>query len=301
MDPEIHNFNAPNPSKIFKRDKGTHRLTYYSWGTREADNIVFCVHGMTRNARDFDFLADALVKDGYFVIALDVAGRGRSEHLKNPSSYGYPLYCADVIALFNELNLNNVHFIGTSMGGLIGTMLAAGDSQLKPEKKLIKTLILNDIGSFIPKESLMRIGEYIGKKMQFDHWQDAQDFYKNIMQPFGVRDESHWQHLLKHAFVKDEDDKYNFAYDRHIGDAFWRKGKQIKLPDMDFTALWKTISVPTFVIRGEKSDLLLKKTADEMAHFQNVKRVVEFPDIGHAPMLMEDEQINVVKEFLEFA
>ncbi len=300
LEPVIHHIELPNPPAIFKKDTGMHRLAYFRWGDEGSERKALCVHGMTRNSRDFDCLANALVAQGYAVYALDIVGRGQSDHLQKPKHYGYPLYCADVMEFCCQLNLYDVDFIGTSMGGLIGMMIAAGESQADAGKKIISRLILNDIGPFIPKESLMRIGSYIGQKMGFGTWQEAEEYYRQIMVPFGVREEEHWQHLLKHAFKQREDGAYEFVYDRHIGDGFWNnRGKQRKLPDMDLWAMWEHIKLPTYVIRGGESDLLPKKVADRMRKSDWVKGYVEFSGIGHAPMLMDEEQIDAVLEFLK--
>jgi pimeloyl-ACP methyl ester carboxylesterase len=298
MQPVQHYFTAPNPPSVFKKDHGTHNLSYFEWGDEKLSKVALCVHGLTRNARDFDYLAQALAGLGYRVIALEMAGRGDSDYLSEPSAYCYELYCADVTAFMQENNLANVDFIGTSMGGLIGMMLAAADVWSKKPSPLVGRLMLNDIGYFIPKESLMRIGLYVGVDMEFQTWQRAEDRYREVMQSFGIVDQEHWQHVLSHAFEKRADGSCCYRYDNNIAAAFWKNGKQIRMPDMDLKPMWDAVNVPTFLIRGMDSDLLLRETYNIMLESDNVQASVEFGNVGHAPMLMSREQIDVLLSFL---
>lgn len=285
--------DAPNP-KGFLQKKGTHRIAYVEWGSPDSQRIACCVHGMTRNARDFDYLAQSLAQDGYRVIAVDVAGRGRSDWLKNPVFYGYPLYVADMLAVLDHLQITQVDWIGTSMGGLIGMMIAS----TQPHR--LRRMVLNDIGPFIPGAALMRIGSYVGQNMKFPDRESAYATMQSIMQPFGIHTQEHWDHLFTHGFVQEADGSYRYAYDPHIGDAFWNKrGKQRKMPDMDLWPMWELITVPMQVLRGAESDLLLADTAERMRQSAHVHTVVTFEGVGHAPMLMEPDQIMPIRDFLK--
>lgn len=283
-----HDFYSSDPE-----GGGSHRLSYYAWGPQDAVRTVFCAHGITRNARDFDFLAEALAAEGLRVICPDIAGRGRSEWLKRAEWYNYAVYLADIRALMQHLALTHVDWIGTSMGGLIGMMLAAQ----APES--IHSLIINDIGPFIPGKALHRIGSYAGTTMSFPGFTEAEQHLKQIMRPFGITQESHWEHLLQYSFVYEEEGACRFAYDPNIGKAFrTKRGKVKRLPDMEFWELWEKVQCPVLVLRGAESDVLLPEIADRMRARPNVSGVVEWPGVGHAPSLMEPAHIKVICDWL---
>ncbi|MGB1539998.1 MAG: alpha/beta fold hydrolase, partial [Rickettsiales bacterium] len=283
----IRYFDAPNP----QGEGGTHRITFYEWGNPYSPP-VFCVHGLTRNGRDFDFLARRLAAD-YRVIAVDIAGRGKSEKLKRTHWYENANYMHDVLALAEWMNLPQFDWIGTSMGGIIGMMIAA----LMPGK--ITRLVLNDVGAVIPKEGLIRIGEYVGKKPDFATMDEANTYIRTIMEPFGIREETHWQHVMEHSFIRHENGRVSFAYDPAIGDAFRIAASQMEqLDDINLWMLWDAIDIPALIIRGEKSDILPHAVAVQMCEGKTRVSLEEFPGIGHAPTLMDDEQIAAVSHWL---
>ncbi len=292
LQPKIQHLTCPNPKGFLKRGFGFHQLHYMEWGDENAEKTVICVHGLTRNAHDFDYLACALAAEGFRVICPDVVGRGKSDWLPNAKWYGYPLYVADIMTLLTQLQLADVHWVGTSMGGLIGMMVETSGPHV------IDKMVLNDIGPFIPKESLQRIGSYVGQRMQFDSKDEAERYFREIHAPFGVKQETHWQHMLTHSLAQKDDGTWHLTYDPALQYAFWtKKGKQRKLPDLDLWNMWSAIHCPMLVLRGAESDLLQRNTAQTMAERDNVE-LVEFDGIGHAPMLMEDEQITIVKNWL---
>ena len=273
-------------------EQETHRMVYYEWGNPLSERVVVCVHGLTRNGRDFDFLAQALSKD-FRVICPDIVGRGKSAWLRDPKWYGYPLYVSDMLMLLRHLGVLNVDWVGTSMGGLIGMLLAASVPHF------IGRLVLNDLGPFIPKEALYRIAEYTGREVEFASRAEAESHMRTISQPFGITDEAHWEHLYAHSIIEGEEGACHMNYDPRIGMAFWNKrGKIRKLEDIDLWSHWEAVHCPTLVLRGETSDLLTRETVDQMQHKPEVTGVVEFPDIGHAPSLMDPKQIEIVREWL---
>lgn len=285
---------------------GFHRLAYYEWGDPESPHLVVCVHGLTRNSRDFDFLATALEKDCR-VVCLDVVGRGKSDWLSHAEDYGYPLYVADAAALlarltapqpasrfgkllgrpFRRKNIT-VDWVGTSMGGLIGMMLAA-----QPNSP-IRRLVLNDVGPSIPRAALIRIGDYVGRDPRFPSLDEFEAYIRKISAPFGPLTDAQWRHLTIHCVRRMEDGSYGFLYDPNIALPF-RNGALI---DVELWPVWDKVGCRTLVLRGENSDLLLKDTAREMQARGPGARIVEFSGIGHAPMLMSDDQIGVVREFV---
>ena len=266
---------------------GFHRLAYGEWGAPSGARVAVCVHGLTRNARDFDVLATALAEEGLKVVCPDVVGRGQSGRLADPTGYGYPQYLADMNALIARLDANWLDWIGTSMGGLIGMMLAA-----QPNTPL-RRLVINDVGPFIPKAALERIGDYVGRDPLFADLAAVEAHFRAVYAPFGELDDLQWRHLVEHGTVVAEGG-YRFAYDPGIAAPF----KGASLEDIDLWPIWDAIEIPVLVLRGAESDLLLPETAAEMATRGPKAKVVEIPGCGHAPALMDDEQVAIVRDWL---
>lgn len=265
---------------------GTVWLAFMDFGERSRDRVVVCVHGLTRNGRDFDRLAIAMAKD-FRVIEVDVAGRGRSGWLADKGDYGLPTYLKHMEALLAYRGLEQVDWVGTSMGGLMGMLLAA-----QPESP-IRRLVLNDVGPFIPQAALERIGGHVGQDPRFRRLQDAATYFQEVYADFGIPDELGWSDLTLHSTTRQEDGSYALHYDPAIGDAF----KQ-PLADVDLWAVWDAITCPVLVLRGERSDVLTRETAEEMTRRGPKAELVEFEGCGHAPALMTEAQIAVVHEWL---
>jgi pimeloyl-ACP methyl ester carboxylesterase len=280
-----HTLTIPDSSP-----KGHHTLSYTQWGLTTNAHTLICVHGLTRNARDFDYIAQAL-SPYYRVICVDVVGRGKSEWRKDASLYNYQTYVSDMLSLMEQLELEQVDWIGTSMGGLIGMMIAAHT----PKK--IGKLVINDIGPHVPGKALERIRDYVTKTPVFDTLVDAAAALKIKLAPFGIREAEHWEHAITHSFIKQENGSYIYAYDPAVTHAFFAH-KEEKLPDIDLWEMWSAITCPVLTLRGEKSDTLLPETAALMQTLGPKSAFVEFPGVGHAPALMEEGQIRVVKEWL---
>jgi pimeloyl-ACP methyl ester carboxylesterase len=262
---------------------GFHDIAYVAWGTPDAAPPVVCVHGLTRNGRDFDRLAAVLGAERW-VVCPDMVGRGRSDWLRNPAGYGYPQYCADMVALIARLGSAEVDWIGTSMGGLIGMMLAA-----QPNSP-IRRLVVNDIGPFIPRQALLRLADYVGKDPLFDDLAGLEAYLRRIHAPFGRLHDDAWQHLAQYGHRRLPGGRYGLAYDPAIA-----RGFEAAAGDIDLSAVWDAVRCPVLVLRGAESDLLLPDTAHAMAR---KAEVVEIPAVGHAPSLMVPEQIELVRAWL---
>ncbi|MDX1711370.1 MAG: alpha/beta hydrolase [Rhodovibrionaceae bacterium] len=268
--------------------QSTHRVAVHAWGDPQAPRAVVCLHGLTRNARDFDFLAEALAPRAR-VVALDAVGRGESDWLPEGCEYGYPQYLADVQAVFDRLGLSAVDWVGTSMGGLVGMFLAA------QQPEAISRLVINDVGPFIPKAALERIGDYVGADPFFENLDEVRAYFAEVHAPFGPLDDRHIDHMARHGVRADASGSgYRLRYDPRIGEPF--QGEDIE--DVDLWEVWDAIACPTLVLRGADSDLLLAETAREMAQRGPRAEVVEIPGCGHAPSLMQPDQIEVVKGWL---
>ena len=263
---------------------GFHRLRYFEWGARDAE-VVICVHGLTRNAHDFDRLADRLA-DRYRVVAVDVVGRGGSAWLTDPAHYTYAQYQADMNALLARLDVERVHWIGTSMGGLIGMFLAALPGTP------IASLLLNDVGPFVPAAALQRIADYM-VDARFSSLQELERHLRTVLAPFGPLGDEDWAHLARHGHRVLRDGALALAYDPAIA-ANVKKG----IADVNLWQFWDKVSCRTLVFRGADSDLLPAETALEMQKRGPRARVVTFPGVGHAPALMAEDQIEVVAKWL---
>jgi pimeloyl-ACP methyl ester carboxylesterase len=264
---------------------GFHFMRYVEWGDAKNPRVLVCVHGLTRNARDFDFIAQGL-SDGYRVVAVDIAGRGRSDWLRDPSDYTYALYCGDMATLIASLHAETVDWLGTSMGGIIGMIMAGLPGS--PVRKLV----MNDVGSMIPRAALERIGQYVGREATYDSI-DALEAAMRSVSPFGNLTADEWRHLALHAARQDDHGRWLFRYDPGIGKNF----HAAPLADVDLRAFWNTVHGPVLVLRGEHSDLLTAATLDEMRVRPHTESFV-VPDTGHAPMLMDDLQVGVIRRFL---
>jgi pimeloyl-ACP methyl ester carboxylesterase len=268
---------------------GLHRLSYLEWGApHAARGVVICVHGLTRCARDFDALAIALA-DQYRVICPDMPGRGYSDWLKNPLEYALPTYVSDIVTLIARLDVEQVDWIGTSMGGLIGMALAA-----QPGTP-IRRLLLNEAGPLVKAEALERIGRYLGQAPAFATFGDAERYVRAVSAPFGPHSDAEWRFLTEHFVRPQPDGSYIVHYDPQLAVPF-----SVNLPhhDIDLWGLWDNIECPTLVIRGALSDLLDQATVAEMQVRGPRAEVAELAGVGHAPTLMKPDQIAIVRDFL---
>lgn len=265
---------------------GFHQIHYTEWGKRDNPRVLICAHGLTRCGRDFDTLAKAL-EDHYRVICPDIVGRGESAWLANKADYNYLQYLQDMTALIAHTQAETVHWVGTSMGGIIGMMLASHHGSP------ITRMVVNDVGYFIPKASLERIGMYMGSSPRFADFESAVIAVRAVS-PFGEMSDETWRTLTIPLVKQGDDGAWQFRFDPGIGIPF----KQGPMQDVDLSVIWEKIRCPILITRGADSDLLLKETFDAMCRKPGV-RGVEFPKVGHAPMFQSGEQIEAVATFLK--
>lgn len=270
---------------------GLHRMAYWEWGERSNPRVLVCVHGLSRQGRDFDTLARRL-SQRYRVICPDVAGRGQSDFLANPAGYQIPAYVADMVTLVARLDVEQVDWVGTSMGGLIGLGLAALPSSP------VRRLVLNDVGPTIQFEALVRIGTYLGLPQHFDTLQQGADYLWSISQSFGPHTPEQWLALSQPMF-KPEGAGWKLHYDPQIALPFRSITKEQAAAGE--AALWHAYDAlrqPCLLLRGADSDLLSPATALAMTRRGPKPRLHEFAGVGHAPTLVSDDQICVVQDFL---
>jgi len=277
-------------SYLSRNSKGSHRVAYTEWGERDNPSVLVCVHGLTRNGRDFDVLAAALAAD-YRVVCPDVVGRGASDWLVDKNDYGYPQYVSDMSTLIAHVNADRVHWVGTSMGGLIGMLLAA-----LPESR-IGRLVMNDVGPFLPAAALARIAAYVGADPRFASREELDAYLREIYAPFGPFTDRQWQGLVRSSERRLDDGSIGLAYDPDIAVPI----KALPNEDIDMWPTWSKVECPVLVIRGERSDVLPAEVADRMATSGPRAALAVLPGIGHAPTLMSDDQVTLVAEWLSDA
>jgi len=268
---------------------GFHDVAYTEWGDPANSRVLVCVHGLTRCGRDFDVLAQALA-DRYRVICPDVVGRGRSDWLPDKLNYAMPQYCSDMVTLLARADAETVHWLGTSMGGIIGMALAS------MVKTPIQRLVLNDVGPVVTAVSISRIGTFLGVAPKFPSVEQAEAYVRFVSAPFGALTDEQWRHLTVHTLRPLADGGYEMAYDPGIAAPFRRDMGDGK--DVELWPAYDRIACPTLVLRGAQSDLLTAETARQMSERGPRARVIEVPGVGHAPMLMDSAQIAVVRDFL---
>ena len=265
-------------------------LAYLDWGDPASERVVLCVHGLTRNAHDFDDLAAHLAAAGARVLAVDVAGRGRSSWLADPNAYVVPTYAAHLARFCQLLRLPPVDWVGTSMGGLIGMALAASDAPP------LRRLVLNDIGPFVPHDALVGIKAYLDLDLRFASLDDLEAHLRVIHAPFGDLDDAQWRRLARTSARRDRDG-WRLRYDPAIRAAY----AEMSEGDVDLWELWDRIAVPTFVLRGQTSPILPAGVAAAMAERGPRAEVVTVEGVGHAPALLAADQIATVRRWLDLA
>ncbi|MEK6684917.1 MAG: alpha/beta hydrolase [Pseudomonadota bacterium] len=277
------------------KQKEPHYIAYTDWGDPQNPHIVVCAHGLTRNCRDFDYLARALQSDCR-VICVDVVGRGQSDWLEHAHDYDYyPLYLSDAMSLIAHIQAQyatsvTLDWVGISMGGLIGWILAIQTAIPTP----IHKLVMSDIGPLIPAVALKRIADYVGKDPRFDSFEAFKKYMKVISVSFGPLTEEQWDHMAIHSTREYADGSYGFRYDPKIAISF----KEHEIKDINLWEQWDQLNIPTLVLRGIESDVLTAEIAAQMQVRGAKARIIELPGIGHAPMLMDDNQIKIVRDWL---
>jgi len=265
---------------------GFHSVTYYEWGDAANLRVAICVHGLGRNGRDFDVVAEALAPT-HRVLAVDMPGRGMSDRLADPDDYVFPTYLTTLTALIARSGASEVDWIGTSMGGLLGIVMAA------QAKSPIRRLVVNDVGPQLEAAALARIGTYIGQDPTFATFAEIETYLRQISAPFGPLDDAQWQYITQTNVRERPDGRWGLAYDPGIAVPF---RKAAAPPDL--WPLWDAIRCPVLVLRGAQSDLLSGTVAAEMAARGPKPRVIEFEGVGHAPMLLDPAQFRPVVDFL---
>ena len=272
--------------------RGLHRMAYWEWGDAANPRVLVCVHGLSRQGRDFDVLARAMCGE-YRVVCPDVVGRGESDALADPMGYQLPAYVADMVTLLARLDATTLHWVGTSMGGLIGLALAS------MKQSPVSRLVLNDVGPAIRYEAIERIATYLGAPLRWNTLEEAADYLWSISQGFGPHTRDEWLALTRPMLKPDGAGGFKPHYDANIALPFKALTREMVAGGEAMTwHAYDAIRCPTLVLRGADSDLLTHETAQSMTQRGPKARLREFTGVGHAPTLGTTEQVQAVREFL---
>jgi len=268
---------------------GFHKLRVTVWGKPEARRVVLCLHGVTRNGRDFDPLAADLARDGTTrVICPDFVGRGKSDRLADPAHYHLGQYLSDTVVVLAALGVETVDVVGTSLGGIVGMMLAA-----QPGTP-VRRLVVNDAGPALDRRGLDRIAAFASKPVVFDDVNALAAWLRFVLPGYGPISDEGWGRLASVSADPLPDGRFVHAHDPAIGNGFRRSVSD----DIDLWPVWDAVGCPTLILRGERSDVLSADTAATMAARAPSARVATIPGVGHAPALMDERQIRLVRDFL---
>lgn len=287
-------------------EEGFHKVAYLEWGTpTHTQPPIICVHGLTRNSHDFDALAAYLTKQDRHVFCPDIVGRGDSDWMKNPLHYTFEQYLADMNAMITRTGAHQVDWIGTSLGGLLGMILAA-----QPNSP-IRHLVLNDIGPQIPTKGLMRIASLAGKEPDFSSIEEALSYYKKAMTDAGNLTDDEWLTITKNSIREVSPGKFIAKTDHGVkfsqakSKLAWKammhpfKAFEGSLFDIDLWHVWRNVKCPVLVIHGKKSDILMPSIINKMRTIHPDIDVMEIADAGHAPALLRAEQHETICQWLK--
>lgn len=257
------------------------------WGELGNPAVVMW-HGLARTGRDFDDIASYLAAH-YRVVCPDTIGRGLSQWAKDRErDYCFEVYCEIAVALLDQLGIDRLRWVGTSMGGLIGVKLAA-----EALKDRISHLVINDIGPELPKAAADRIASYAGDPLSFPSFGEFEAWIRTIYQPFGEHDDATWKLLAETGCRRTGDGRVTVHYDPRIVTQFTTHKS-----DLDLWEIYDAVACPTLLLRGANSDVLPKETAEAMTRRGPKAELVEFADVGHAPVLNNEAQRALVAGFL---
>jgi len=297
-DPVLAKVHCPHPN-------GNHQMAYWSWGPQSASHVVLCAHGLTRQGRDFDILAQALMAAGQAsgqgaikVVCPDVVGRGQSDWLEDPMGYQFPQYAADMALLIHTLNAQNpivrLDWVGTSMGGVIGMLLAAQDLPIP-----IRHLVLNDIGPVVSWKSILNMKTYVGQVGKFNTVQDAANALWQISKSFGPHTPEEWLALSEHMVRPLQDGTFCLHYDPQLKVSIQSVTEEsAQAAEALLWTFYDRIQTPTFLIHGQESELLSTETVKAMTERGPRVQVATLEGVGHAPTLTHPDQIDIVMRFL---
>lgn len=304
----LHTMNEPTLHHVQCSDSADgHRMAWWQWGEEKAPHLVVCAHGLSRQGRDFDVLAQALVQraaqqgQALRVVCPDVVGRGESDWLKDPMGYQFTTYVGDMLAMLAQLHqgasIDTLDWVGTSMGGIIGMSLAGMPSLPLPTP--IHRLVLNDVGPSVAWAALERIGQYLGKSSTFSTVEQAAEAMRAISSSFGPHTDEQWLALSRPMLKPLPEGGFRLHYDPAIAVPYGHVTQEASAQaEAALWSIYDQISADTLVLRGADSDLLVPETVQAMVERGPRAKVIEFAGVGHAPTLVAEGQVREVLDFL---
>lgn len=290
---------SPNQGKYFEaprsgtalcmNSKGFHNIAYLDWGDIKSKETVFCIHGLTRNSRDFDAIAHDL-SDKRRVICPDTAGRGMSDWLPNHEDYQIPQYNHDIAVLAAKLGCEQFDIIGTSLGGMMGMILAA-----MPNSP-VRRLVVNDIAPEVPHSAMARLGSYLHLDPWFKTLDDVEGHLRKTLAPFNPMTDEDWTHLALTS-SRESEEGFRLAFDPDISNTYGRRYWYMMY--FNLWKYWVRIKCPVLILRGKDSDFLPEHLLDRMVRKVPQAEVIEFDNTGHTPTLNAPEQIDPIIEWLD--
>ena len=305
LTPDLHFLACPS---LPHADGRARRMAYWQWGDPQAQHVVLCVHGLSRQGRDFYVLAQALCARSPHplrVVCPDVAGRGRSDGLADPMAYQLPTYAGDMLALVAQLQAQSpvaqLDWVGTSMGGLIGLLLAGQTAlqQATPTWVPITRLVLNDVGPVVAWRFIERLRTYIGQTGQFDTLQAGADHLRRISPGFGPHTDDQWLALSTPMFKPLPQGGWTLHYDPALAEPVHALTPEAaQHGEALLWQLYDQIQATTLLLRGAESDLLTPEVAQAMQQRGPRAQRLDLPGVGHAPTLVAEDQLAAVASFL---
>jgi pimeloyl-ACP methyl ester carboxylesterase len=263
-------------------------MAVHEWGDEKNPRVVICVHGLSRNGRDFDVLADALSRDCR-VLCPDVPGRGESDWLASAEQYVIPVYAQFMSAMLTEFGIQHYDWVGTSMGGLIGMVMAATPGSA------MRKFVVNDVGPVIERVALDRIGNYVGRNPIYPSYEALFAAAQPFLSTFGPLTEEDQHHMVGTSVQRRTDGQWEYKMDPKIGDAF---RATLAAPEIDLWPLWAAVKQPALILRGAQSDLLSVATLEKMISTHPNAHSVTLANTGHAPALMDTPTVTAIAKFL---
>lgn len=288
---------------------GAHRMAYWEWGDPSNDKVLLCVHGLTRNGRDFDAVAQRMAPY-YRVIAPDVVGRGRSDWLIDPSAYTVTQYINDILVLLARIQAKQLDWIGTSMGGLIAlglraVLLAAEQRRPQHAGELSRQahiplgkLVLNDVGPSLDVGGVQRIAEFVGQEQEFDSYQQALEHVQSVSQHLGFTEISQWNAWTRYQYIEYEG-RWRRHYDTRLAQPFTQQA-QLDLEQAQ-ELLWAGYQhwpAAIMILRGTQSDILRAEQLQQMLKRHPAVQAHELAGIAHAPSLQRADELALLEQFL---
>ena len=300
IEPTLNYVSCPG---IAAQDEAEHRMAYWEWnqtGNPWHPHVIVCVHGLTRQGRDFDVLARSLSEHAR-VICPDVVGRGHSDWLSNPGHYAVPQYTMDMLALLQQLHaaapLQVLDWLGTSMGGLIG-MAVAGNPAL-PLPVPVRKLLLNDVGPQLEWSALQRIAAYVGQPAHFETQQEAADALRALSAGFGPHSAQAWLELSRPMLRSVEGGGFKLHYDPAIAQPMRNMTREQSERSAELLwQLYDAIRAQTLLVRGAQSDLITENTARLMQTRGPLAQWIDLEGVGHAPTFVAHDQVAIARNFL---